>query len=199
LGTFLDLWRKLDLWIARIEAGVLVVLALAIILGVFFQGILRVLFDHNPLGISEFSVQALVWVGFLSASLATHKRRHLVVDLIPQILSRRGSKKAEGYLRVGISLIAFFFLLYLLRAGWVYWQSPGVQFRTTTILQIPAKYISASLLWSLGMMSIRFLEQSMEELALTLGLYPQEKRWVSETLLDLKELLKPKGSAGGGQ
>lgn len=193
MEAFLDSWRKVDRGIAALESLVLVILSLSLIFGVFSQGILRTFFDYNPLGISEFAVQSLVWVGFLSASLATHKRRHIVVDLIPQLFARKGWNKGAGIVRVCTALATFLFLLYLLSAAWTYWNSPGVQFRTSTILQIPTRYIALALLWGLLLMAIRFFQQSVEEFAHLIGKYPEEKRWVSESLLELKELLVQEG------
>lgn len=181
--------KTVDRWIASVEGVIALILCGVLVFGIFFQGFSRYVLQTNPPGITELAVNSLVWLGFLSASLATFRKRHLAVGLIPRLLSQ---KKIQAFLSILVGLGTFFLLLFLLRSAWIYLKSPSVLFRTTPFLQIPVKYVAFALLWGMGMMAFRFLLYTVEEILVLFSLYPEEKRTKEAGLLESIEFLRKK-------
>lgn len=75
-----DFFAKLDRGLARAEeyfiAGSLGVMVLV----VFADFVLREVVNQGLVWAKELAVYLLIWVGFLGASLAVHRRRHLVIQ-----------------------------------------------------------------------------------------------------------------------
>ncbi len=182
ITSVLDRWRMLDDWIAAVEKFVVVVAVIAMVGTVFGQSVLRVVADKNLFGANELATFLLVWVGFISGSLATRDRKHIVVDAVPKLL---GDRPAALFLNAAVFLATGVFVVFVLFAGIEYMNSPGVQFRTSTALQLPMKYVVVGLPISLSVMSIRFLQIALEELAIALGAYPGDRRRAAVGLDDL--------------
>lgn len=173
MERFLDGWRKADEWLARLERMLIVVAVLVMLGATFAQSLLRVTLEKNLLGANEVATLLLVWVGFLSASLATKERRHIIVDAVPKLL---GERKAEQWLSAATALASALFLAYLIEAGWNYLQSSSVQYRTSAALGVPMRYVVVSLPITLVVMVVRFLQLAVEETAVAIGAYPRSKR-----------------------
>ena len=182
IETLLDRWRRADDLVAALEKGVVVLAVIVMVGAVFGQSLLRVVFEKNLFGATELATILLVWVGFISASLATRDKRHIVVDAVPRLL---GERTSAVVLNAIVSLATFIFLVYLVQAAIAYYESPGVQFRTSTALRWEMKYIVIALPVAMSIMAVRFLQLGLEELAIVTGLYPVEKRRQSDAIQEL--------------
>jgi TRAP-type C4-dicarboxylate transport system permease small subunit len=81
----LALLRRWDGALARIETGLLALLLFGSLAGALLQIVLR-----NAAGVALPEIDGLVrravlWIALLGASLATHRRAHLAVDLVDQL------------------------------------------------------------------------------------------------------------------
>ncbi|RMF16860.1 MAG: TRAP transporter small permease [Candidatus Dadabacteria bacterium] len=198
-GTFLDGWRRVDDAVAVIERIVVAIAALAMVLLVFAQSMLRFFADYNLYGATNWATVLLVWVGFLSASLATREKRHIVVDAVPRLL---GERRAELLLAVFVQAGTAALLGYLVYASLAYLDSPGVQFRRLMGVVLPwqdmpleTKYVVVVMPVALSLMTLRFLQLSLEDLAIWLGVWPREKRRVPS---GIEELLGGGAQSSGG-
>jgi TRAP-type C4-dicarboxylate transport system permease small subunit len=70
----------LDRALAKAESAFLAAALAVMILVVFADFALRETLNKGLVWAKELAVYLLVWVGFIGASLAVHKRRHLVVE-----------------------------------------------------------------------------------------------------------------------
>ena len=198
-GTFLDGWRRADDVVAAIERVVVAVAALAMVLLVFAQSMLRFFADYNLYGATNWATVLLVWVGFLSASLATREKRHIVVDAVPRLL---GERRAELLLAALVQAGTAALLGYLVYASLAYLESPGVQFRRLMGVVLPwqdmpleTKYVVAIMPVALSLMTLRFAQLALEDLAIWLGVWPREKRRVSTGVEEL--LRRPEETESG--
>ena len=105
--------RFLDNLIARIEGGMLLVLLSLMVTLSFFQVLLRNFFALGlPWG--EILLRHMVlWVGFLGASLAAKKRRHLNIEVLSRFM--------PAGLRPMINILIFLFTIIVCLA--LFWAS----------------------------------------------------------------------------
>lgn len=75
-----DFFRKLDDGLAKAESAFLAIALAVMVLVVFSDFVLREALNQGLIWAKELAVYLLIWVGFLGASLAVHKRRHLVIQ-----------------------------------------------------------------------------------------------------------------------
>jgi TRAP-type C4-dicarboxylate transport system permease small subunit len=73
-------FRKLDDGLARAEEVFLASALGVMVLVVFADFLLRETINQGLIWAKEVAVYLLIWVGFLGASLAVHRRRHLVIQ-----------------------------------------------------------------------------------------------------------------------
>lgn len=73
-------FRKLDDGLAKAEEIFLASALGVMVLVVFADFLLRETVNQGLIWAKELAVYLLVWVGFLGASLAVHRRRHLVIQ-----------------------------------------------------------------------------------------------------------------------
>jgi len=188
MERFLDVWRRLDnLW-AWIEKTFVVIASLVMVGAVFGQSVMRFGFDRNLSGSSELATMLLVWVGFVSAALATRDRKHIIVDAIAKAM---GERRSTWFLNGAVFVLTAAFLFYLLGASLDYLNSPGVQFRTSTVFRWPLKYVVLALPVNLAVVAIRFLQIGLEEVAIAAGKYPLDKRRVAAGIDEFLESAAP--------
>lgn len=97
---------RIDRGVIRVEEIIAEILLAFIIIFVFVAAALRVV--HRPLVWSVDMAQLLfVWVCFIGADLAMEKNKHIGVDLLTNIMS----KKAQKSLRFLSNILAIIFLL----------------------------------------------------------------------------------------
>ena len=104
--------RKLDDGIARLEAAFLALALAAMVLVVFGDFALRETVNTGWTWAKEVAAYLMVWVGFLGASLATHRRRHLVMSLSEKLFPP-GLRKWTSLLACLITAAASLFLAWL--------------------------------------------------------------------------------------
>ncbi|HEY3493939.1 MAG TPA: TRAP transporter small permease subunit [Polyangiaceae bacterium] len=109
--------RRFDERVARVESG----LAVVVLLGMVFVASLQALFSNiaeRNIAWAQSVVQSLswvdaalqkgtLWIAFLGASLATHKVKHIAVDLLPRLASARVSAILRTVASLGAGVIAF--------------------------------------------------------------------------------------------
>ncbi|MBI4543363.1 MAG: TRAP transporter small permease subunit [Gemmatimonadetes bacterium] len=134
-------------------------------------------YDIVVRGGGEIARYSMVWAAVLGASVATRERRHIAVDAVARILEQRGRVVAKEWLTVAGAAIATLITLYLARAGWVLLGSAPIQFRESTALGIPIKYVALALPLGLGIMALRFLGVACSGTLANLGLIDPQLRY----------------------
>lgn len=114
----MGLLRGLDRGFAKAEAAFIAAALAVMILSVFFDFLLRITMNSGLPWAKELAAFLMVWVGFLGASLATHRSRHLVLSLPEKIFPtpvRRWTSTAAGIITSGACLfLAWLSLRYTL-------------------------------------------------------------------------------------
>jgi TRAP-type C4-dicarboxylate transport system permease small subunit len=108
--------RRLDARAARVEAALAAAVLLAMVLTASFQALLFNLAERDvaaarPLldrldWVDAFLQKGTLWVAFLGASLATHRGKHIGVDLLPRLASGKSKAALAAFAAFGSGLIA---------------------------------------------------------------------------------------------
>jgi C4-dicarboxylate transporter DctM subunit len=123
-----DLFAALDRAVAWLEGAFLTSALLAMVLLSFFDYLYREFPDVAPSieGGPNMAMVLLVWVGFLGASLATRRRRHLSVDATDRLLSPPAARTVKRF----SALIAAGICWKLVTISWML-TAEGLEFEDT--------------------------------------------------------------------
>lgn len=122
----MKLLRRFDDGLARGEAALAVIVLIAMILLGTGQALVRniatlgegIQWAHDTLTyfswIDDFLKKGTLWLAFLGASLATREERHIAIDVLPRIASRRVKMLLKGLASIGAAIVS----LFLARAFW---------------------------------------------------------------------------------
>lgn len=137
-------------------------LAVMILLA-FLQVILRNVFSEGILWADPLLRHMVLWMGFLGASLATQKERHISIDLITRFLS----PKKTHFTRIVTNLFAAGVCWFLTEAGWTFLQNEretGDILLTIGAQSFPAWWFQIIIPVGFGLMSFRFLINVIEHI-----------------------------------
>lgn len=137
-------------------AAIIVILSMMIVFS-FGQVILRNVFHEGVLWADLFLRQAVLWVGFLGASLAAREGHHISISILPTIVP----KPWKRVLGAVINLCAGVISAILAVAAWGFVQTE-MEARSTLFLDIPTWTFQTVLPYSLGIITIRFLLQALD-------------------------------------
>jgi TRAP-type C4-dicarboxylate transport system permease small subunit len=98
--------RRIDDGIARLEGWVVVTFLIGIVIVGTFQTLLRNVFDAGFEWADEALRWATLWVAFLGASLATHRRKHIALDVATRLFPRKIRRVVETFTGLGAALVA---------------------------------------------------------------------------------------------
>lgn len=137
-------------------AAIIVILSMMIVFS-FGQVILRNVFHEGVLWADLFLRQAVLWVGFLGASLAAREGHHISISILPTLVP----KPWKRVLGAVINLCAGVISAILAVAAWGFVQTE-MEARSTLFLGIPTWTFQTVLPYSLGIITIRFLLQALD-------------------------------------
>lgn len=80
---------KIDNAIARFEGWLLILLLSAMVCFAFLQVVLRNLFHTGIFWLDPFNRHLVLWVGLLGASLSTKTNKHINVDILSKLVSKK--------------------------------------------------------------------------------------------------------------
>jgi len=102
-----------------IERSLLVLMLAVITLLAFLQVILRNVFSEGILWADPLLRHMVLWMGFLGASLATQKEKHITIDL----MTRFFRPPLTHLIRIATNLFASGVCWFLSQAGWTFLQN----------------------------------------------------------------------------
>ena len=111
----------MDRYLARVEQWLLPLLAALlgfITVGVFFQIVLRYVFDTSFLWGEELSLFAFIWCVYLGAAIGVRRSNHFAFDFLAERLTGR----AAGVQRLLVDLAILGVAAVLVIEGWTYSQ-----------------------------------------------------------------------------
>lgn len=152
--------RKISDIVEKVETFLIVVLVILMIVFSFLQIVFRNLLSISIFWFDDFSRHAVLWVGFLGASVVTAHAKHINID----ILSRVFKGKAKRALNVTKYLIssAICVILFMSSIKFIGFEMEGRE--VSPNLRVPVWYLQAFFPVIFGMMVFRFVLLSIEEL-----------------------------------
>ncbi len=143
--------KQLDEWLAKAESGFLVFLLFLMVFLAFGQVILRNFFSSGLLWTDIFLRQLVLWVGFLGASLAVRERRHISIDVLPQLIPAAYKPLVQVLVNLSAGLISVFLTV----AAWKFVRLE-MEFPIILFLDLPAWIFQTILPFSFGLISLRY-------------------------------------------
>ena len=125
----------------------------------FSQVVMRNLMDTGILWGDIFLRHLVLWVGFLGASLATRKEKHIKIDVLKRIVS----EKYVPYVKIVIDLVAIIICIVLAKAAYIFLL---MEKEDNTILfeNIPAWWLQIIIPVGFSLIGFRFLLKLLEYL-----------------------------------
>ncbi|MFP4467128.1 MAG: TRAP transporter small permease [Candidatus Goldiibacteriota bacterium] len=148
--------RKLNYRLYKIQKVFVVAVFAAMLLLALAQVVLRIFFRSGIEGADTMTRYLVLWVGFLGASLATYKHRHINIDIFGQFM--RGAKKKA--VKIIVNAAAFTAAFFLAWASFTYVRYE--MYDTTTVFGIPIWVMVTVLPISFSFMSLKFLQEFLE-------------------------------------
>jgi TRAP-type C4-dicarboxylate transport system permease small subunit len=144
-----------------IERSLLVLMLAVITLLAFLQVILRNVFSEGILWADPLLRHMVLWMGFLGASLATQKEKHITIDL----MTRFFRPPLTHLIRIATNLFASGVCWFLSQAGWTFLQNErdsGDILFTIGSYNFPAWWFQIIIPIGFGLMTFRFLIAAIE-------------------------------------
>jgi TRAP-type C4-dicarboxylate transport system permease small subunit len=161
--------RTLNAGVLFVERSLVVTLVVIMVLLAFVQVVLRNYFSMGILWADPLLRHMVLWVGFLGASLATHREKHISIDLITRFVSVR----ATNLIRILTNLFACIISFVLARAGWTFLKAE-MESQTTLLTigtaELPAWWFQLIIPVGFGLISFRFFLRILEHI--NEALYP---------------------------
>ena len=146
-------FETLDNFFAKIEKIFLVIGVSVMILVVFFDIILRELFDGGFIWAKELAAFLMIWVGFVGASLAAKENKHIVVGIPEKLFP----KKVLPYVSLFASVIIFTVTILIAYLGFNYVLETKEFGETSLVLNIPLWIVQIIIPASLVIIAFRFI------------------------------------------
>ena len=161
----MNVLKALERALLALERSAIVLLLSAMILLAFLQVILRN-FSSGLLWADPLLRHAVLWIGFIGASIATRQEKHINIDLV----TRYTSARVTNLIRIATNLFAALVTWQLALAGWVFLESERLTADTiVTIGQtaIPAWWAQVIIPIGFALISFRFLLKVIEHVIRT--------------------------------
>lgn len=143
-------------WIHRFEDGLLAVLLLSMILLASGQIALRNFFDLGVVWIDPALRLLVLWTGMIGATVASRDNRHIRIDLMSKLLS----KKTHLFIQVGVGLFTTFICAVIAWYG-ATWVIADYQDNLPGIQGIPAWMLEIIIPAAFGLIAIRYLSLTL--------------------------------------
>ncbi len=146
-------FESINNFFAKIEKIFLVIGVSVMVLVVFFDIILRELFDGGFIWAKELAAFLMIWVGFVGASLAAKENKHLVVGIPEKLFP----KKVLPYVSLFASVIIFTVTILIAYLGFNYVSETREFGETSLVLKIPLWIVQIVIPASLVIIAFRFI------------------------------------------
>jgi C4-dicarboxylate transporter DctQ subunit len=155
--------RAIDRVVRTLERSLVVTILSGMVLVAFAQVILRNLFSTGMLWADPMLRHAVLWIGFLGASIATRQERHIAIDLVTRFTTPATSNR----IRILTNLVAAIVCAFLARAAWTFVQSErefGSGSITMGSFDFPLWWLQVIIPIGFSLMAFRFTLRIIERL-----------------------------------
>lgn len=146
-------FESINNFLGKIEKIFLVIGVSVMILAVFFDIVLRELFDNGFIWAKELAAFLMIWVGFVGASLAAKENKHIVVGVPEKLFP----KKILPYVSLFASVIIFLVTIMIAYLGFNYVLETKEFGETSLVLNIPLWIVQIIIPVSLLIIAFRFI------------------------------------------
>ena len=150
--------RKIDRSVAFVENTLIILILTVMVLMAFLQVLLRNLFETGILWGDVFLRHLVLWVGFLGASLATREEKHINIDILTRVIT----KKYVPFVKMIVDLITIVICVFLAKAGYTFVQYEK-EARTILFQNVLAWYFEVIIPAGFTLIGFRFFLKLLEQ------------------------------------
>lgn len=159
----MNLWRRLDEKISRVENVLITVLLTLMILVAFSQIVLRNFFATGIDWGDSLVRYLVVWVAFIGAAVATREGKHITIDILSRWFTGVGSNTIQA-----VSYFASAAICGLLTLAAIKFVDFEAQMGSTVFFNLSAWIPAMIIPVTFGLMTLRFAARFLSEIAGTL-------------------------------
>ncbi|TAK65860.1 MAG: TRAP transporter small permease [Bacteroidetes bacterium] len=152
-------------YLSYLERGLIIVLLSTMVLLSFTQVILRNLFSTGFLWADPLLRHAVLWIGFIGASLAAQQEKHINIDA----LTRFTSPRVTNLIKILTSLFPVVVCYFLAQAGWTFLldeMESGMALFSIGETEYPAWWFETVIPFGFGLIGFRFFLKAIEHIIL---------------------------------
>ena len=142
----------IDNWLGRLELGIVIILLSTMIIFAFLQVVLRNIFSTGIEWVEIFLRHDVLWLGFLGGTLATSNQRHIKIDAVSHLISKRN----QAILHFITNLFAASICILLTQAS-IKFVGSEIEMKSIVFDGIPAWYVELIIPVGFALHSIHFL------------------------------------------
>ncbi len=147
----------IDVGLSYVENSLIILILGVMVILAFLQVLLRNFFDTGILWGDIFLRHLVLWVGFIGASLATREEKHINIDVLTRIISKR----YIPYVKMIIDLVSVIICILLAHAGYKFLMDE-IKYETILFENIPSWYFELIIPVGFALMAFRFLLKIIE-------------------------------------
>lgn len=148
----------IDVGLSYVENSLIILILGVMVILAFLQVLLRNFFDTGILWGDIFLRHLVLWVGFIGASLATREEKHINIDVLTRIISKR----YIPYVKMIIDLVSVIICILLAHAGYKFLMDE-IKYETILFENIPSWYFELIIPVGFALMAFRFLLKIIEQ------------------------------------
>lgn len=154
-----NLVTRIDKSLLHIENTLIVMIVSIMVIMAFMQVLLRNLFSTGILWGDIFLRHLVLWVGFIGASLATRQQKHISIDVLNRITSR----KILPYIQIVVDFVTLIVCFVLANAGYRF-LAFEIDFGTILFNDVPAWIFQLIIPLGFDLIALRFLLRIIDKL-----------------------------------
>lgn len=167
--TFTTFIKKTGKILQRLEEGFLCLLLVTMIILAFVQIVLRSFFSGGFLWAEPFLRYLVIWSGMFGAALATHKGKHIALDIVTFLVP----ESLQPWLKCLLDFFSFLVALALTYAAIIFVKNEA-EFGASVLLAVPGWCWNLVFPLAFALIALRFLSAGITDLLVLLGKREQQ-------------------------
>ena len=139
----------------RLEEYILVFSLIVTVVLIFYQVVMRYVFNNTPFWTEEVARYIFVWQIWLGTSIGVRERKHIRVELVRELFVRTGRKLQGHILEIMIILVWMAFTAFLTVSGFQLISAQAAQGAVSVGLRLPLQYAYAAIPVGCGVVTVR--------------------------------------------
>ncbi len=152
-------FHTIDDLLARIENVLIILIVISMIVLAFLQVILRNIFETSISWGDIFLRHLVLWIGFIGASLATREEKHINIDILSRLLSKKVKTISQIIVMFFSAAVCFFLMQAAI--GFIRMEREG---GSILFLGVPDWVVQIIIPIGFGTMMLRFFMRGLEQI-----------------------------------